>query len=146
MRCRSLRSRAVDVVQQPPTRPTFLSKGKMWSISILLTKTTYSSYYHLLETITLGDRPQVEGVSGLRPWRDKASPYCYKAHALKALRGLIAGMASVARTFVIQRRGSDTDRALEGRAVPTWAALLRSDCNHCLAIAPTHRLVMRARR
>lgn len=53
------------------------------------TKRQYASYYHILETIVCGDAPIVEGVSGLRPWRDKASVFCYKVKALKALSQLI---------------------------------------------------------
>lgn len=53
------------------------------------TKRQYASYYHILETISLGDEPVVEGVAGLRPWKDKASDYCYKTRALQALANLI---------------------------------------------------------
>jgi len=53
------------------------------------TKRQYASYYHIHETIVCGDEPIVEGVSGLRPWKDKASVYCYKAKALDALVELI---------------------------------------------------------
>lgn len=53
------------------------------------TKRQYASYYHIIETITLGDEPTVEGVSGLRPWRNLASDFCYKVRALNALVGLI---------------------------------------------------------
>lgn len=53
------------------------------------TKRQYASYYHILETISLGDEPMVEGVAGLRPWRDKASDFCYKVRALNALSNLI---------------------------------------------------------
>lgn len=56
------------------------------------TKRQYASYYHILETITLGDHPSVEGVSGLRPWKHKASEYCYKARALKALLSLVKNL------------------------------------------------------
>ena len=49
------------------------------------TKRQYASYYHVLETITLGDNPGVEGVAGLRPWKSRASVFCYKAKALQAL-------------------------------------------------------------
>lgn len=54
------------------------------------TKRQYASYYHILETIALGDEPVVEGVSGLRPWQTKASDFCYKSRALKALSDLVA--------------------------------------------------------
>ena len=49
------------------------------------TKRQYASYYHILETIVKGDSPIVEGVSGLRPWKNKSSVFCYKVKALKAL-------------------------------------------------------------
>lgn len=58
------------------------------------TKRQYASYYHILETVALGDEPQVEGVAGLRPWRDKASDFCYKSRALKTLSRLIEGLRS----------------------------------------------------
>ncbi len=53
------------------------------------TKRQYASYYHILETIVCGDQPEVFGVSGLRPWKDKASVFCYKIKALNALSQLI---------------------------------------------------------
>ncbi len=56
------------------------------------TKRQYASYYHILETLALGDRPVVEGVSGLRPWKEKASVFCYKVKALSALLSLITGL------------------------------------------------------
>lgn len=55
------------------------------------TKRQYSAYYHVLETIHAGDAPDVDGVTGLRPWRDKASAFCYKARALDALTRLVLG-------------------------------------------------------
>jgi adenine-specific DNA-methyltransferase len=54
------------------------------------TKRQYASYYHILETVARGDRPVVEGVAGLRPWRDLASDYCYKVRALETLSKLVA--------------------------------------------------------
>ncbi len=53
------------------------------------TKRQYASYYHVLETITMGDEPIVEGVAGLRPWKKKASVFCYKVKALNALVQLV---------------------------------------------------------
>lgn len=52
-------------------------------------KRQYASYYHILETIVKGDEPVVSGVSGLRPWKDNASIFCYKTKALKALVNLV---------------------------------------------------------
>lgn len=49
------------------------------------TKRQYASYYHILETVAQEDEPKVEGVSGLRPWKQDASIFCYKNHAHKAL-------------------------------------------------------------
>jgi adenine-specific DNA-methyltransferase len=54
------------------------------------TKRQYAAYYHILETIALGDEPKVEGVCGIRPWRHIASDYCYKARAADALETLVA--------------------------------------------------------
>jgi adenine-specific DNA-methyltransferase len=58
------------------------------------TKRQYASYYHILETIVIGDEPKVAGVSGLRPWKDKASAFCYKTKALDALLSLVERLAS----------------------------------------------------
>lgn len=54
------------------------------------TKRQYAAYYHILETIALGDEPTVEGVCGIRPWQHIASDYCYKARAANALERLVA--------------------------------------------------------
>ncbi|HYD41387.1 MAG TPA: DNA adenine methylase [Anaeromyxobacter sp.] len=56
------------------------------------TKRQYAAYYHILETIAVGDEPEVEGITGLRPWQDKASDYCYRRRALEALRQLISAL------------------------------------------------------
>lgn len=53
------------------------------------TKRQYAAYYHILETIALGDEPQVDGVCGIRPWREKASDFCYKTRAATAIESLI---------------------------------------------------------
>ncbi len=53
------------------------------------TKRQYAAYYHVLETIAAGDEPEVGGVTGLRPWQAKASAFCYRARALRALVALI---------------------------------------------------------
>ncbi|MCG9745049.1 DNA adenine methylase [Shewanella sp. Isolate8] len=58
------------------------------------TKRQYASYYHILETITINDNPTVEGVSGLRPWKHKASVFCYKRKALRSLVELITKLKS----------------------------------------------------
>lgn len=58
------------------------------------TKRQYAAYYHVLETIAHGDEPEVSGVTGLRPWRNLASDFCYKTRALDALIGLISGTAA----------------------------------------------------
>jgi adenine-specific DNA-methyltransferase len=58
------------------------------------TKRQYAAYYHILETITWGDEPRVDGVTGLRPWRDKASDFCYRTRALRTLLQLIKRQAA----------------------------------------------------
>lgn len=54
------------------------------------TKRQYAAYYHILETIALGDEPEVQGVCGIRPWQHIASDYCYKVRAATALQRLVA--------------------------------------------------------
>ncbi len=56
------------------------------------TKRQYAAYYHLLETIALGDEPVVERVTGLRPWRAKASDFCYRVRALRAFEHLVSNI------------------------------------------------------
>lgn len=56
------------------------------------TKRQYSAYYHLLETIVVGDEPNVSGIAGLRHWQNNASVFCYKTKALNALVSLIRGI------------------------------------------------------
>ena len=58
------------------------------------TKRQYASYYHILDSIVLNDQPNVEGVSGLRSWKAKASSFCYKRRALDALVDLMANIGS----------------------------------------------------
>lgn len=57
------------------------------------TKRQYASYYHLLETIAYGDEPEVSGVSGLRPWKHKSSPFCYRRKAGQAFDQLITKLS-----------------------------------------------------
>lgn len=58
------------------------------------TKRQYAAYYHILETIAHGDEPDVEGVTGLRPWQEKASDFCYKTRALVAISSLLTKTAA----------------------------------------------------
>jgi len=63
------------------------------------TKRQYAAYYHILETIAQGDQPLIEGTTGLRPWRDRASAYCYKRTAPAALEDLI-GRSHASHVFL----------------------------------------------
>jgi adenine-specific DNA-methyltransferase len=49
----------------------------------------YGAYYHILETIAVGDDPPVAGRSGLRPWESTRSPYCESKNAVSALSLLV---------------------------------------------------------
>lgn len=53
------------------------------------TKRQYAAYYHILETIALGDEPEVTGVTGLRPWVQNASRFCYRRKALGAIAEMV---------------------------------------------------------
>jgi adenine-specific DNA-methyltransferase len=88
LRPRELKERSTDVSTSVKDAIEVTVKGSRVSRSPY-TKRQYAAYYHLLETISLGDEPVVEGVSGLRPWKNKASDYCYKTRALRALTNLV---------------------------------------------------------
>lgn len=53
------------------------------------TKRQYSAYYHIPETIVLDDTPKLSGSTGLRPWREKKSQWCYRREAPTALAELV---------------------------------------------------------
>lgn len=50
----------------------------------------YAPNYHLLETISLYDQPPVEGVTGVRPYRDMKSAFSIRSQVLGAFEDLIA--------------------------------------------------------
>jgi adenine-specific DNA-methyltransferase len=54
----------------------------------------YCANYHLLETLALGDEPEVKGVAGLRAENGKRSPYCKSGQAEEALRQLVSAAKS----------------------------------------------------
>ena len=95
MRCRELKASGVrveatvgDVFEVPNTVQDLVYLDPPY------TKRQYASYYHILETVALGDEPEVEGVAGLRPWKDRASDFCYKTRALKTLSRLVHSLKS----------------------------------------------------
>ncbi len=53
------------------------------------TKRQYAAYYHLLETLVSGDRPLVEGSTGLPPWQERSSDFCYRRRAPRALERIV---------------------------------------------------------
>jgi adenine-specific DNA-methyltransferase len=93
MRCRELKVGGVQVeatvgdVFDVPN-----AAGDLVYLDPPYTKRQYASYYHILETVALGDEPKVEGVAGLRPWKGLASDFCYKTRALKTLSRLIQSL------------------------------------------------------
>jgi adenine-specific DNA-methyltransferase len=58
------------------------------------TKRQYAAYYHIPETLANDDEPLVSGITGLRPWKSKASDFCYKAKAPIAIENLIKSLPS----------------------------------------------------
>ena len=54
------------------------------------TKRQYATYYHVLETIVRNDRPTVSGKTGLRPWSEARSDFCYRRKAPAALERLVS--------------------------------------------------------
>lgn len=49
----------------------------------------YPPYYHILETVSLDDSPNIYGKTGRRPYKDKLSPFCIKNTAYNALKKVI---------------------------------------------------------
>ncbi|WP_167957649.1 Dam family site-specific DNA-(adenine-N6)-methyltransferase [Anaerosporobacter faecicola] len=49
----------------------------------------YAPNYHLLETISKYDYPEIQGVTGIRPYEDMKSPFCMKAKVEEAFDQLI---------------------------------------------------------
>lgn len=95
LRCRELKNHSVlvettigDVFKVPNTEADLVYLDPPY------TKRQYASYYHILETVAWGDEPDVVGVSGLRPWKDRASDFCYKNRALKTLSLLVQSLRS----------------------------------------------------
>jgi adenine-specific DNA-methyltransferase len=50
----------------------------------------YAPNYHLLETISRYDNPEIKGVTGLRPYDDTKSAFCVKSEVLGVFEDLIA--------------------------------------------------------
>jgi adenine-specific DNA-methyltransferase len=95
MRCRDLKSHSVLV--EATVGDVFAVANGPQDLVYLdppYTKRQYASYYHILETVALGDTPAVEGVAGLRPWKDRSSDFCYKTRALKTLSRLVHSLKS----------------------------------------------------
>lgn len=93
MTARKLNSKKTDIITtNDNVADLIVSPDDLVYLDPPYTKRQYASYYHILETISIGDEPEVEGVAGLRPWRDKASDFCYKTRALVALSDLIRSL------------------------------------------------------
>ncbi|QQX83750.1 DNA adenine methylase [Cupriavidus necator] len=93
IRCRTLKATSVRV--EATVGDVFDVPNSIQDLVYLdppYTKRQYASYYHILETVALGDEPEVEGVAGLRPWKDRASDFCYKTRALKTLSCLVQSL------------------------------------------------------
>lgn len=54
------------------------------------TKRQYAAYYHILETVARWDNPPLSGSTGLRPWQERSSDWCYRTRAGRALSDLVA--------------------------------------------------------
>lgn len=49
----------------------------------------YAPNYHLLETIALGDKPRIKGVTGMRDYSEKKSGFCNAKTGLESLKSLL---------------------------------------------------------
>ncbi|MFD3443111.1 DNA adenine methylase [Microbacteriaceae bacterium 4G12] len=77
------------------------------------TKRQYAAYYHISETIAVGDEPEVVGVTGLRPWKHLASDYCYRSRALRALEHLVMACPTSRAFLSYSSEGHVAREALE---------------------------------
>ena len=59
----------------------------------------YSRFYHLLETLTKNDKPQLYGIA-LKPKPENISNYC-KIQAKQSFRDLIENLAKISRVLVV---------------------------------------------
>jgi adenine-specific DNA-methyltransferase len=50
----------------------------------------YATNYHLLETVALGDNPELKGKTGLRPYEHQRSRYCLKLEVERAFTDLVS--------------------------------------------------------
>lgn len=55
-------------------------------------KRQYAANYHILETLAVGDTPQLEGKSGLRNWWPQHSRLCTKTKGIDSLTSIIRQM------------------------------------------------------
>lgn len=81
MRCRSFRGDALELAGNLLADVAYIDppyNGR-----------SYRSNYHLLETVSLGDRPEIRGKAGLRA-DGKTSPFCLKSEAARAFRELLS--------------------------------------------------------
>lgn len=93
VRCRALKVKSAHVeTSVGDVFDVFHRKQDVIYLDPPYTKRQYASYYHILETVALADEPRVEGVAGLRPWKTKASDFCYKSKALKTISRLIGNL------------------------------------------------------
>ena len=86
------------------------------------TKRNYAAYYHVLETIAHGDEPTVTGVTGLRPWESKASPFNYKRRALHAVVTLVKESSARRVLISYSNDGHINLRAL-ARGLASWGTV-----------------------
>ena len=50
----------------------------------------YASNYHILETISKYDYPQISGITGIRPYKEQKSPFCIKSQVNEAFEYLVS--------------------------------------------------------
>jgi adenine-specific DNA-methyltransferase len=111
---RNLREVAVNLTWSIGDAFDFLSKSSdVTYVDPPYTKRQYGSYYHVLETITLDDNPQVSGLSGLRDWKNLASPFSYKTKAQLAFEDLVSSSKSQEFYFSYSSQGLLPIPALE---------------------------------
>lgn len=85
------------------------------------TKRQYAAYYHVLETIVRNDRPEITGKTGLRPWQEQQSDFCYKSRAATALHRLVSSVRCQFFFLSYSDDGHLTDRQIRSTLSPFGA-------------------------
>jgi adenine-specific DNA-methyltransferase len=87
----------------------------------------YGAYYHLTETLALGNKPRVKGISGIPASRSSRSDFCNRETAATALERIVSAARTRCLVFHYSPNGllphSAIMRLLRDRGPTTWSVI-----------------------